>query len=58
MPIFRKKELGKKMLKTTIKVASNTEDRKVESMQCFSKITILISIGCLLCFLYILYNVH
>ena len=37
MPIFRKKELGKKMLKTTIKVASNTEDRKVESMQCFSK---------------------
>ena len=37
MPISRKKELGKKMLKTTIKVASNTEDRKVESMQCFSK---------------------
>ena len=37
MPISRKKELGKKMLKITIKVTFNIEDHMVESMQCLSK---------------------
>ena len=37
MPISIKKKLGKKMLKTTIKVASNIEERTVESMQCLSE---------------------
>ena len=32
----RKKELPRKMLKTTVKVTFNTEDRTVESMQCLS----------------------
>ena len=32
MSISRKKELGKKMLKTTIKVTFNIEDGMVESM--------------------------
>ena len=36
MPISRKKELGKRMLKTTIKITFNIEDRAVESMQCLS----------------------
>ena len=37
MPISIKKKLGKKMLNTTIKVASNIEERTVESMQCLSE---------------------
>ena len=37
LPISRKKELGKKMLKITIKVTFNIEDHMVESMQCLSK---------------------
>ena len=36
MSISRKKKLGKKMLKTTIKVTFNIEGRTVESMQCLS----------------------
>ena len=36
MLIFRKKEIGKKTLKTAIKVTFNTEDRTVELMQCLS----------------------
>ena len=36
MPISRKKELGKRMLKTTIKVTFNIEDHTVESMECLS----------------------
>ena len=34
MPISSKKELGKKKLKTTIKVTFNIEDHMIESMQC------------------------
>ena len=37
MPMSIKKKLGKKMLKSTIKVASNIEERTVESMQCLSE---------------------
>ena len=36
MSISRKKELGKKMLKTTVKVTFNIEERTFESMQCLS----------------------
>ena len=36
MPILRKKELGQKMVKTTIKETFKIEDRTVESMQCLS----------------------
>ena len=36
MQISRKKDIGKKILKTTIKVTFNIEDRTVESMQCLS----------------------
>ena len=36
MTISRKKELGKKMLKTTIKVTFNFENHTVELMQCLS----------------------
>lgn len=36
MPISRKKELRKKMLKTTNKVTFNIEDGTVESMLCLS----------------------
>ena len=36
MPITRKKELAKKIIKTSIKVTFNTEDCTVESIQCLS----------------------
>ena len=36
MPITRRKELAKKMIKTSIKVTFNIEDRTVESIQCLS----------------------
>ena len=36
MPTSRKEELGKKILKTTIKVTFNIEDCMLESMQCLS----------------------
>ena len=37
MTISGKKELGKKMLKTTIKVTFNFENHTVELMQCLSQ---------------------
>ena len=36
MLIFRKKKLGEKMLKTTIKVTFNIENRSVEPILCLS----------------------
>ena len=36
MSISRKKEVEKKMPKTTIKVTFNIEDHTIESMQCLS----------------------
>ena len=52
MSIPRRKELGKKMIKTTIKVIFNIEDRMLNGSSAYhNRITVFTYIGYLLCHL-------